>query len=202
MNCIAMNDPKRLYTWGFYLIAMIYDLVTFCISCYHLLHGLPLDVYRASRFLRILVVDGMLYFVALTAVNILNLIVYRSKDTWVQSSAAPFGYLITGIMSQRILIHMRDISDGTGIHVVRVTPANLILNNVALRNDAFNGSDRDGGDETMRGFEGIMLRRESVPDVGKSFLNVDPKLPSPSAWRQRNGLADGHHYVRYPPSVP
>ncbi|KAF9647351.1 hypothetical protein BDM02DRAFT_2712887 [Thelephora ganbajun] len=107
MNCIAMNDPNKLYTWSFYLIAMVYDLTTFCISCYYLLYGLPWDLYKFSSFIRRLFVDGMQYFIALTAVNVLNLIVYRSKDRWIQSSAAPFGYLITWIMSQRILIHMR-----------------------------------------------------------------------------------------------
>jgi len=108
MNCIATNDPKELYAWAFYLIAMVYDLVTFGISCYYLMYGLPWDFFKFSKFVRMLVFDGMQYFVALTAVNILNLIIYRSKDRWIQSSAAPFGYLITWIMSQRILIHMRE----------------------------------------------------------------------------------------------
>jgi hypothetical protein len=36
---VATNNTGNLYTWGFYLIAMIYDLVTICISTYHLLYG-------------------------------------------------------------------------------------------------------------------------------------------------------------------
>ncbi|KIJ63169.1 hypothetical protein HYDPIDRAFT_113767, partial [Hydnomerulius pinastri MD-312] len=57
-----------------------------------------------------MIYDGLGYFVVLTACNILNLILYRASDEAVQSSGASLGYAVTWIMSQRILIHLREMS--------------------------------------------------------------------------------------------
>ncbi|KAF9564767.1 hypothetical protein CPC08DRAFT_229301 [Agrocybe pediades] len=59
----------------------------------------------ASRMLY----DGIGYLVALTGINIFNLILFkRSQD--IQTAAASLGYCVSWIMSQRLLIHLYDAS--------------------------------------------------------------------------------------------
>ncbi|EIM82071.1 uncharacterized protein STEHIDRAFT_161422 [Stereum hirsutum FP-91666 SS1] len=40
-----------------------------------------------SRVIKVLLYDGLVYFVALTAVNILNLILYRASNISIQTAA-------------------------------------------------------------------------------------------------------------------
>lgn len=53
--------------------------------------------------------DGLIFLVVLTAVNILNLILYRQLDLTTQSTGVSLGYAVVWIMSQRILIHLREL---------------------------------------------------------------------------------------------
>jgi len=191
MNCTAANDPHKLYTWGFYLIATVYNLVTFCISCYYLVYGLPWEFCKFSKFIRLLIFDGMQYFLALTAVNILNILVYRSKNRFIQSSAAPFGYLITWIMSQRILIHMRE-SASEKILALPVLATFEGLGLSAASSHEAEVSDGRGGarpryEETDP--EGT-LRKGDTPGIGKiSLPELDGRMPpdEPQHTRQSDG---------------
>ncbi|KAI0073636.1 hypothetical protein K474DRAFT_1710526 [Panus rudis PR-1116 ss-1] len=106
-NCIGANNSDRLATWVFYMLAMFYDVVTMGISTYYLVDSVPV-FGRMSGLARLMFYDGIGYFVVLTAANVVNLILYRASDEEVQSSAATLGYVVTWIMSQRILIHLRD----------------------------------------------------------------------------------------------
>ncbi|EJD42713.1 hypothetical protein AURDEDRAFT_168236 [Auricularia subglabra TFB-10046 SS5] len=109
--CTSGNTAGYLVAWIHYVLSMTYDLVTLLISSYYLLGRSPVTYFSFSRIARILLVDGIGYFFILTAVNILNLILYKSAPTTLQSAGASLGYAITMIMAQRILIHLRDISD-------------------------------------------------------------------------------------------
>ncbi|KAM5533571.1 hypothetical protein V8D89_012787 [Ganoderma adspersum] len=106
-NCTAGNTPPRLTVWLFYVFAMVYDLLTLCISTCYLMEVSP-NAGKIGRLVKIMLADGLVYFVALTGVNILNLILYRSTDELDQTSGVALGYALTWIMSQRILIHLRD----------------------------------------------------------------------------------------------
>ncbi|KAI1798031.1 hypothetical protein LXA43DRAFT_1088180 [Ganoderma leucocontextum] len=106
-NCVAGNAPPRLTAWLFYVFAMVYDIITLCISSIYLIDVSP-NTGKIGRLVKIMLADGLVYFVALTGVNVLNLILYRSRDEADQSSGVALGYTLTWIMSQRILIHLRD----------------------------------------------------------------------------------------------
>jgi len=62
-----------------------------------------------SKVARMMLYDGIGYFAALTAVNILNLIIYRASQD-LQTSAASLGYTVTWIMSKRLIIHLHEVS--------------------------------------------------------------------------------------------
>ncbi|KAL4071680.1 hypothetical protein V8B97DRAFT_426247 [Scleroderma yunnanense] len=77
-HCVsgAVTHPT---TWLFYLVAMIYDLVSLVVSTVYLYR------YRSysgkfSQLIRVMLSDGLIFFVALTAVNVFNLILYRKQD--------------------------------------------------------------------------------------------------------------------------
>ncbi|KAL4068583.1 hypothetical protein V8B97DRAFT_1918678 [Scleroderma yunnanense] len=64
-GCISGVDSPHPTSWPFYLVAMCYDLVTLFLSTIYLLH---FETYssRFKRFVRIMIYDGLIFFVALT----------------------------------------------------------------------------------------------------------------------------------------
>lgn len=122
-NCMIENahPDQPISAWTFYLTAMLYDFVALLISTVYLLKPNAAEVMfprhilasilapqSASRILDILLYDGLGYFVALTAVNLMNVFLYRATTHIIQTSGASLGYAVTWIMSQRILNHLRD----------------------------------------------------------------------------------------------
>ncbi|KAI0064914.1 hypothetical protein BV25DRAFT_1914066 [Artomyces pyxidatus] len=102
------RDPDaNVSVWVFYLTAMLYDLLTLTVSTVYLVKCRS-SSFHMSHLMKVMLYDGIGYFVALTAANVLNLILYRASNTTVQSAGASLGYAVSWIMSQRILIHLRD----------------------------------------------------------------------------------------------
>jgi len=60
-----------------------------------------------SRLLKILLYDGLGYFLVLTLTNLANILLYRGIGNVIQTTGASFEYAVTWIMSQQILIHPR-----------------------------------------------------------------------------------------------
>ena len=86
---------------------MSFDLVTLLISSWYLLGRQPCEYLSFGGIGRVLIVDGLGYFVLLTAVNIVNVVFYKTAPLALQSSAASLGYVLTMIGCQRILINLR-----------------------------------------------------------------------------------------------
>ncbi|KAH9964946.1 hypothetical protein BC827DRAFT_901432 [Russula dissimulans] len=119
-NCMieSAHPDQPISAWTFYFTTMLYDFIALSIATVYLLKPNPaqamflrgvasiLAPYSAARILNTWLYDGLGYFVALTAVNLMNLFLYRVAAPAVQTSGASFGYAITWIMSQRILTHL------------------------------------------------------------------------------------------------
>ncbi|KAL4078676.1 hypothetical protein V8B97DRAFT_1914491 [Scleroderma yunnanense] len=126
-NCISgvVNHPT---TWVFYLVAMIYDLVSLVVSTIYLYQFRSYSG-KFSQLIRVMIYDGLIFFVSLTgkacdvlveyvlselppllAVNVLNLFLYQQQDFVAQSTGTSLAYAIVWIMSQRILIHLRELA--------------------------------------------------------------------------------------------
>lgn len=105
---------------------MVYDIVVVSISTRNLLRYNPLSS-RVEQLIRVLIYDGIGYFVVLTASNVLNLILYHTTDVSTQSAGASMGYAVTWIMSQRILIHVQEMTDSDTQHSERVIIARPTL---------------------------------------------------------------------------
>ncbi|KAG1789553.1 uncharacterized protein HD556DRAFT_1397531 [Suillus plorans] len=109
-NCTSGDAGKVLSTWFYYLAVLVYDIVMVTISTVHLLRYNPLSS-RVEQLIRVLIYDGIGYFIVLSAANVLNLILYRTTNIYTQSTGASVGYALTWIMSQRILINIRGMTD-------------------------------------------------------------------------------------------
>ncbi|KAH7926260.1 hypothetical protein BV22DRAFT_1033078 [Leucogyrophana mollusca] len=118
ISCTPANSGPHLSAF-YYLVSMLYDLGTLVISTIYLLR-FNTHSGRFARLIRVMIYDGLGYFVVLTGSNVLNLILYRASDEALQRSraypidSASLGYAVTWIMSQRILIHLREMSADLG----------------------------------------------------------------------------------------
>ncbi|KAI0246454.1 hypothetical protein BJV78DRAFT_151576 [Lactifluus subvellereus] len=128
-SCMAASTHPLwpISTWSFYLVAMLYDCLMLSISTYYLLKLRLAQVSAASRLVTILLYDGLIYIVALTAVNIMNIVFSRSTNPAIQSSGCSLGKALTWIMSQRILIHVRDASRAKKTSVVIAKPPTCVM---------------------------------------------------------------------------
>ncbi|KAG2124870.1 hypothetical protein DEU56DRAFT_588799 [Suillus clintonianus] len=106
-NCTSANTGKVLTTWFYYLAVMMYDIVMVTVSTIHLLRYNPLSS-RVEQLIRVLIYDGIGYFIALSVSNVLNLILYHTTNVETQTAGSSMGYAVTWIMSQRILINIRE----------------------------------------------------------------------------------------------
>ncbi|KAF8271046.1 hypothetical protein EI94DRAFT_1721217 [Lactarius quietus] len=106
----TLQPTQFLSSWLFYLSGMLFDLLTLIISMTYLfkLHS---NSPFASRLVRMMIYDGLGYFVALTVANTVNAILSKSTNSILQVAGAPLSGLVTWIMSQRILIHLQDASE-------------------------------------------------------------------------------------------
>ncbi|KAG1768695.1 hypothetical protein EDD22DRAFT_222601 [Suillus occidentalis] len=105
-NCTSANAGKVLSTWFYYLAVILFDVVIVTVSTMHLLRYNPLSS-RVERLIRILIYDGIGYFIVLSAANVLNLVFYHTTNVQTQTAGASVGYAVTWIMTQRILINVR-----------------------------------------------------------------------------------------------
>ncbi|KAN0130715.1 hypothetical protein V8E53_011390 [Lactarius tabidus] len=106
----ALQPTLFLSSWLFYLTGMLYDLLTLIISMGYLFK-LQSSSPFTSRLVRMMIYDGLGFFVALTVANIINAVLYRSRNSTLQVAGAPLSGVVTWIMSQRILINLQDASE-------------------------------------------------------------------------------------------
>ncbi|KAG2748392.1 hypothetical protein P692DRAFT_20953801 [Suillus brevipes Sb2] len=111
-SCTSANAGKVLSTWFYYLAVIVFDVVIVTVSTMHLLRYNPLSS-RVERLIRILIYDGIGYFIVLSAANVLNLVFYHTTNVQTQTAGASVGYAVTWIMTQRILINVRGKSQDT-----------------------------------------------------------------------------------------
>ncbi|KIJ07042.1 hypothetical protein PAXINDRAFT_158551 [Paxillus involutus ATCC 200175] len=105
-NCTPGNPDET--AWTYYVVVMVYDLGTLVVSTFYLVrHNVN---GKFSRLIKTMIYDGLGYFVALTG-KILPCVFPSYYTAQVMKvSKASCGYAVTWIMSQRILIHLREMT--------------------------------------------------------------------------------------------
>jgi len=189
-NCSPGNSKARVPQWVFYLMAMLFDAVTILLSSFYLIKSAS-GIRRMSSIIKMMFYDGLGYIVVLTAVNIVNLILYRnSVGKGAQSSGASFGYMVVWIMSQRVLIHIHDAAEERarqGIVVAHQLSAPRDITH-AMRTQ-FNGG-KDGAD--TNGDLGVQVQIEQAVMVDYAPYGRRENYREPRViWDQKQSAANG-----------
>uniref|UniRef100_A0A0W0FWN6 Uncharacterized protein n=1 Tax=Moniliophthora roreri TaxID=221103 RepID=A0A0W0FWN6_MONRR len=125
--CRGINGGS-LTAWIYYMVAIIYDLGTTAISVTYLLkHQFSSPSTMLARLTKMMLYDGIGYFVFLTIINCANLIIYHAdpdiQTAWLVihfvhratltdtgAISASLGYTATYIFSQRLLLSLYEVS--------------------------------------------------------------------------------------------
>ncbi|KAF7358592.1 hypothetical protein MSAN_01197700 [Mycena sanguinolenta] len=98
----------------YYVGCLAFDVVTMGISATHLWKFSNSRV-SLSGLAWMMFEDGIMYFVALSAMNVLNLIFFQSRDTTLQSSASSLGFAATMIFSSRFILNLSERTRHDGL---------------------------------------------------------------------------------------
>ncbi|KAF8136053.1 hypothetical protein K438DRAFT_1882033 [Mycena galopus ATCC 62051] len=119
-NCGSHSSTSAWGAWVSYVVAIIYNFVTTVVCIFFLLRLKTSTGSMMSRVTRMMLVDGIGYFVALTGINFVNLLfnrlpslaqeVQQARNANPRNFRASLGYCVTWIMSQRLLIHLYEVS--------------------------------------------------------------------------------------------
>ncbi|KAJ7486382.1 hypothetical protein B0H11DRAFT_2279010 [Mycena galericulata] len=115
VSCGSHSPTSAWGTWDSYVVAITYNFATTVVCIFFLLKMKTSSSNGSmiSRVTRMMLVDGLWYFVVLTAINIVNLLFNRLSwlnEAAQQTAAASLGYCVIWIMSQRLLIHLHEMS--------------------------------------------------------------------------------------------
>ncbi|KAJ7909151.1 hypothetical protein B0H13DRAFT_2015104 [Mycena leptocephala] len=109
-NCTSGNLPGVKVASLFYAVCLVFDAVTMIISAIYLWKFSNSSRTSFTRLTRMMLEDGIMYFLVLSAMNIVNLIFFQSRDTILQSSASSLGYAVTMIFSSRFILNLSERS--------------------------------------------------------------------------------------------
>ncbi|KAK7058103.1 hypothetical protein R3P38DRAFT_1193512 [Favolaschia claudopus] len=125
-TCTSGNPPGVKIASLYYVGCLVYDVVSMTITGIYLWKFSNASRASLGKLAQMMIEDGIMYFIALTAMNIVNLIFFQSRDTTLQSAASSLGFAVTMIFSGRFILNLsersRDGLSGDNSHSSR-TPA-------------------------------------------------------------------------------
>ncbi|PAV18238.1 hypothetical protein PNOK_0672400 [Pyrrhoderma noxium] len=105
---VVVQKHGRL-VFRFLCTAMIFDAVAMGIASYYLiLSSRGMKYPMVTDLSRMMLQEGIVYFLALTAFNILNLVLFRGDNFEMQSAATTLGQAVTMIFSQKLILSLSD----------------------------------------------------------------------------------------------
>ncbi|KAJ7864153.1 hypothetical protein B0H13DRAFT_2353807 [Mycena leptocephala] len=123
---------------------LLYDLVTMTITSAYLWKFSSSSRSSWSQLARMMLEDGLMYFLALSAMNTVNIIFFQNPETVLQSSAVSLGFASTMIFSGRFILnlaeHVRDGVSGDQGHSSR-TPRTPMASGFRPQNTVTGSSD-------------------------------------------------------------
>ncbi|KAG1797332.1 uncharacterized protein HD556DRAFT_251259 [Suillus plorans] len=184
-HCTSVNSARVLSTWFYYFPVMLYDIVMVTVSTMHLLRYNPLS-NRVERLIRVLIYDGIGYFLVLSVSNVLNLIFYHTTNIETQSAGASIGYTVTWIMSQRILINIREMTQPNAQHIEKVIiagPSTLNMQKSVMSGlrSQFESKSYSRGSRSFRSPINTEFRPTSPRDPNDMELNIRVPVERPVA---------------------
>ncbi|KAJ7673671.1 hypothetical protein DFH06DRAFT_1292554 [Mycena polygramma] len=107
-NCTSGNAPGVHLASLYYVGGLLFDVVSMLISSAYLWKFSGANRSSATQLVRIMLHDGIVYFIALSAMNVVNIIFYNNPNTAVQASAGPLGFAFTMIFSGRFILNLSE----------------------------------------------------------------------------------------------
>ncbi|KAH9056804.1 hypothetical protein EDB87DRAFT_1634385 [Lactarius vividus] len=157
---------------------MLFDCLTLSISIFYLMKVRAVASSGSALWLvKVILYDGLGYFVVLTLMNVVNIVLFRGTHHAIQTSGASLGYSVTWIMSQRILIHLHETRMEQKPVVVGQLPTNRAITSAVRfdgeakhkttikRNDTPGLPNECGNTETDFDLE-VRVERSIVADHG------------------------------------
>ncbi|KAJ7513148.1 hypothetical protein B0H11DRAFT_18244 [Mycena galericulata] len=164
-NCTSGNLPGVKIASLYYVGCLVFDVVAMYITATYLWKFSNTNRASLSRLTRMMLEDGIMYFIALSAMNVMNLIFFQSRDTTLQSSGASLGFAVTMIFSSRFILNLseraHDGVSGDHSHSSR-TPATG--GRRAANNHAIGGTDSDGPELVVTVVKNVITMRDLSPD--------------------------------------
>ncbi|KAJ7252821.1 hypothetical protein C8J57DRAFT_1474038, partial [Mycena rebaudengoi] len=148
-NCTSGNPPGVHLASLYYVGGLTFDVVTMLISTAYLWKFSGKNRFSRSQFAKMMLEDGIVYFIALSAMNVVNIVFYNNPITAVQASAGPLGFAFTMIFSGRFILNLSEhVRDGiSGEHSSSRTPVGPASHHRGFRagNQLASVKEQDGG---------------------------------------------------------
>ncbi|KAJ6545649.1 hypothetical protein B0H19DRAFT_286123 [Mycena capillaripes] len=150
-NCTSGNAPGVHLASLYYVGGLLFDLVSMAISSAYLWKFSGANRSSPTQLVRMMLHDGIVYFIALSAMNVVNIIFYNNPNTAVQASAGPLGFAFTMIFSGRFILNLSEHAhDGiSNEHSSSRTPVSP---------GAFHPGFRSGTQLASRNEDGIVVK--------------------------------------------
>ncbi|KAJ7676509.1 hypothetical protein DFH06DRAFT_1291529 [Mycena polygramma] len=161
-NCTSGNLPGIKIASLFNVGALVFDLVTMVITSVYLWKFSNSSRTSFSQLTRMMLHDGLMYFIALTAMNAVNIIFFQNNDEVLQPSATTLGYAATMIFSGRFILNLSE----------------LVREDVSGHRIQSSGTPRHDG----TGFRGPADRPDMVVTVVKN-VGVGERAMGRRAWK-------------------
>ncbi|KAJ6473682.1 hypothetical protein C8R45DRAFT_1103376 [Mycena sanguinolenta] len=114
-NCTGGNLPGVKIASLYYVGCLAFDVVAMGITLVYLWKFSNSSRVSLSGLAGMMLADGIMYFIALTAMNVLNLAFFQSRDTTIQSSASSLGFAATTIFSSRFILNLSERTRRDGL---------------------------------------------------------------------------------------
>ncbi|KAJ7305633.1 hypothetical protein DFH08DRAFT_1089016 [Mycena albidolilacea] len=111
--CTSGNPPGVHIAALSYVGGLVFDVVTMGITSRYLWKFSSSSRSSFSQLTGMMLRDGLMYFVALSAMNVVNIIFFQNPQTVLQSSAVSLGFASTMIFSGRFILNLSEhVRDG------------------------------------------------------------------------------------------
>nr|GAT59866.1 predicted protein [Mycena chlorophos] len=114
--CLSGNPEGVSVASYFYVGALAYDLIAMSTTFMYLIKFSTqsrISIF-SSGLAELMLEDGITYFLALSAMNVLNFIFFRNTNSALQSSAATLGEASTMIFSSRFILNLSEHARADG----------------------------------------------------------------------------------------
>ncbi|KAJ7936984.1 hypothetical protein B0H13DRAFT_2303303 [Mycena leptocephala] len=137
-HCTSGNLPGVKIASLFNVGALVFDMVTMIITSIYLWKfSIQVAHRNFSQLTSMMMHDGLMYFVALSAMNTVNIIFFQNNDPVLQPSATTLGYAATMIFSGRFILNLSEhVRDGVSGDNSSRTPQNNGTNGFRAPNSA------------------------------------------------------------------